>query len=101
MSELVEKINESLKVIRKNSNAEYKIGIVLGTGLGGLVSEIEIEHEINYEEIPHFPLSTVESHSGRLILGKIGNIIPRPVVTSNDTDARKNILLRYFSIQYF
>jgi len=71
MSELLEKINESLKVIKEKSSQSFPIGIILGTGLGGLVKEIEIEHEINYENIPHFPLSTVESHSGKLILGKI------------------------------
>jgi len=71
MSELMSRINESLQVIRKYTKAEFPIGIILGTGLGGLVSEIEVEHEILYSEVPHFPLSTVESHTGKLILGKI------------------------------
>jgi purine-nucleoside phosphorylase len=71
MSELIKKVNESLAVIRTKTNAEYSVGIILGTGLGGLVKEIEVEHEINYSDIPHFPLSTVESHSGKLILGTI------------------------------
>lgn len=71
MSELIQKIQESLKVIKAKSTETYTVGIILGTGLGGLVNEIEIDHEIKYEEIPHFPLSTVESHSGKLILGKI------------------------------
>lgn len=71
MSNLINKINESLKVIREYSNEEYPIGIILGTGLGGLVKEIEVQHQINYEQIPHFPISTVESHHGRLILGKV------------------------------
>jgi len=71
MSELIEKIHESLKIIREKSSESFPIGIILGTGLGGLVKEMEIEHEIKYEDIPHFPLSTVESHSGKLILGKI------------------------------
>ncbi len=71
MSELIAKINETVEVIRKYSKNDFPIGIVLGTGLGGLVSEIKIEHEIKYEDIPHFPLSTVESHSGKLILGSI------------------------------
>jgi purine-nucleoside phosphorylase len=73
MSELIKKINESLAVIREKTDAEFPVGIILGTGLGGLVSEIQIEHEINYSDIPHFPLSTVESHSGKLILGKIND----------------------------
>lgn len=71
MKNLLEKINETLEVVRKFSGKEYPIGIILGTGLGGLVSEIEIEHIIEYDKLPHFPLSTVESHSGKLILGSI------------------------------
>jgi purine-nucleoside phosphorylase len=71
MSELLQMINETLEVIRKKTNDEYEIGIILGTGLGGLVKEIEIEHEIEYADLPHFPLSTVESHKGKLIFGKI------------------------------
>lgn len=47
------------------------IGIILGTGLGGLVNEIEIRQEIHYKDIPNFPLSTVESHAGKLILGNL------------------------------
>jgi len=73
MSELISKINETLEVIRKSSTEEYPFGIVLGTGLGGLVKEIDIKHEIDYGNLPHFPLSTVESHQGKLIFGKIGN----------------------------
>ena len=71
MSELIKKINESLAVIRERTEAIFPVGIILGTGLGGLVNEIQIDYEINYSDIPHFPLSTVESHSGKLILGKI------------------------------
>ncbi|MEN8193033.1 MAG: purine-nucleoside phosphorylase [Bacteroidota bacterium] len=72
MSELLDMINETLKVIRSKSDKQYEVGIILGTGLGGLVSEIEIEHEIEYSQLPHFPLSTVESHSGKLIFGTLG-----------------------------
>ncbi len=71
MSELMNKINETLEVIHHKTKDSYEVGIILGTGLGGLVNEIQIEHEISYSELPHFPLSTVESHSGRLIFGKI------------------------------
>ncbi len=71
MKELLEKINETLEVIRSYVKDEYRIGIILGTGLGGLVKEIEIEAEIDYSLLPHFPLSTVESHHGKLIFGKI------------------------------
>jgi purine-nucleoside phosphorylase len=72
MSELISKINETLEVIKKSAKEDYPFGIVLGTGLGGLVKEIDIKHEIEYENLPHFPLSTVESHQGKLIFGKIG-----------------------------
>jgi purine-nucleoside phosphorylase len=71
MSELISKINETLEVIRKVTNENYPVGIILGTGLGGLVKEIKIADEINYSDLPHFPLSTVESHEGKLIFGKI------------------------------
>jgi purine-nucleoside phosphorylase len=71
MSNLLSKINDTLAVIKKLSGKEYPIGIILGTGLGGLVNEINIEHIIDYDKLPHFPLSTVESHSGKLILGSI------------------------------
>lgn len=64
-------IKEAAKFLQKKTNYTPKIGIILGTGLGKLVSEIDIEYSIPYEKIPHFPVSTVEGHSGRLIFGKI------------------------------
>lgn len=71
MSELISNINETLEVIRKHTSEKYPIGIILGTGLGGLVKEIEVSHEIKYDILPHFPISTVESHHGKLIFGKV------------------------------
>jgi purine-nucleoside phosphorylase len=71
MENLLKKIDETLEVIRKHIKDNYPVGIILGTGLGGLVKEIKIEHEIDYAELPHFPLSTVESHKGKLIFGTI------------------------------
>ncbi len=71
MDNIISKINETLEVIRKSTKDNYSVGIILGTGLGGLVHEIEIEHEIDYGHLPHFPLSTVESHKGKLIFGSI------------------------------
>ncbi len=62
-------IEEAVSVIREQLSANPGIGIILGTGLGGLVDEMEIEKEIPYQQIPHFPVSTVESHSGKLIIG--------------------------------
>jgi purine-nucleoside phosphorylase len=73
MSDLITKINETISAIRKFTNENYPVGIILGTGLGGLVKDINVEHEIDYANLPYFPLSTVESHNGKLIFGKIGN----------------------------
>jgi purine-nucleoside phosphorylase len=71
MSELLNKINETVEVIRAKTSKDYAIGIILGTGLGGLVKDMKVEFEFDYEELPHFPLSTVESHHGKLLFGKI------------------------------
>jgi purine-nucleoside phosphorylase len=68
---VIQHINDALGVIRKHTKAEPNVGIILGTGLGGLVKEIEKETEISYGDIPHFPVSTVESHEGKLIFGTL------------------------------
>ncbi|KUG09718.1 purine-nucleoside phosphorylase [Solirubrum puertoriconensis] len=49
-----------------------EFGIILGTGLGALAKEVQVEHALSYADIPHFPVSTVESHAGRLLLGTLG-----------------------------
>ena len=69
---MLEKIRATANFIKEKSKLNPDIGIILGTGLGGLVNEIEIVDSIPYQEIPNFPVSTVEGHSGRLILGKLG-----------------------------
>ena len=69
---MLKKIKESAEFLQKKTNCNPQVGIILGTGLGGLVNEIDIEHSISYEDIPNFPLSTVEGHSGRLIFGNLG-----------------------------
>jgi len=68
---LKETINEAAQFIRDKTKLLPQIGIILGTGLGSLAEGINVEAKISYEEIPHFPISTVESHTGRLILGKL------------------------------
>lgn len=68
---MLEKINQSVAFIREKTNFNPEVGIILGTGLGGLVREITIEHSLNYQDIPHFPVSTVEGHQGRLIFGTL------------------------------
>ena len=69
---MLQTIKESATFLKERTNYKPQVGIILGTGLGGLVAEIEIEHSISYKDIPHFPVSTVEGHSGRLIFGKLG-----------------------------
>jgi purine-nucleoside phosphorylase len=66
-----EKLQETVTYLKNEGFLNPAIGIVLGTGLGGLVSEIEVIKAIDYDEIPHFPVSTVESHHGKLIYGTI------------------------------
>jgi purine-nucleoside phosphorylase len=62
---------ESIEYLKGSSDMIPETGIILGTGLGGLVSHIDIENEINYQDIPHFPVSTVEGHQGKLIFGHL------------------------------
>lgn len=69
----LEQLNEAYEHIRKQISGEPEIGIILGTGLGKLVDEIKIEKTIPYNFIPYFPISTVESHFGKLIFGTIGD----------------------------
>jgi purine-nucleoside phosphorylase len=69
---MLEKIKESAAFIQSKTSIKPSIGIILGTGLGGLVKEINVIDTISYEEIPNFPVSTVESHSGKLIFGELG-----------------------------
>lgn len=69
---MLEKIKTSTEYLKNKTQFNPEVGIILGTGLGDLVNEIEIQHSISYEEIPNFPVSTVEGHSGRLIFGVLG-----------------------------
>ncbi|MDG1428755.1 MAG: purine-nucleoside phosphorylase [Crocinitomicaceae bacterium] len=69
---MLEKFKESRDYIKTRTDVQPTIGIILGTGLGGLVNEINIIDEIAYEDIPNFPVSTVQSHSGKLIFGELG-----------------------------
>ncbi len=66
---LYDEIQEAVAYIRQKSDFQPRYGIILGTGLGNLVDEMEIEREIPYRGIPHFPESTVQSHRGKLYLG--------------------------------
>lgn len=66
---MMQKIEEAVALIRKSGMDAPEVGIILGTGLGGLVDKIRIEKVLEYREIPHFPISTVEFHTGKLIYG--------------------------------
>lgn len=68
---MLKKIKETLDFLKSKGIESPEIGIVLGTGLGKMVDEIEAEITIDYTDIPHFPLSTVESHKGKLIYGHL------------------------------
>jgi len=69
---MLNKIKETTDFIQKKVDTKPQIGIILGTGLGGLVNEIDVKHTLAYETIPNFPVSTVEGHSGKLIFGVLG-----------------------------
>jgi len=66
-----QKLQETTKYIRKQTSLVPKVGIVLGTGLSGVMEGVEQEASISYEDIPHFPVSTVESHLGNMLLGHL------------------------------
>ena len=70
---LLEKIESAKEYIMQKASCSPQIGIVLGTGLGGLVERIDEEKSIPYKELPSFPQSTVESHMGNLVLGAMGD----------------------------
>jgi len=74
MQTLLQQINDTAAYLQKFNYHQAKVGIVLGTGLGELVQHIQVEKSIPYHEIPHFPESTVESHKGQLICGRIGAV---------------------------
>ncbi|MBI2423235.1 MAG: purine-nucleoside phosphorylase [Candidatus Hydrogenedentes bacterium] len=69
--ELFDQIEEAAAAVRTACPLPPQIGIILGTGLGSLAKEIEGAHSIDYEDIPHFPHSTVDSHAGQLLLGTL------------------------------
>lgn len=74
---MLQKIQEAAEFIQSHIDFTPQTGIILGTGLGALSKEVELAATIPYDAIPHFPVSTVESHSGRLLLGKLSG---KPVV---------------------
>jgi purine-nucleoside phosphorylase len=74
---MLEQITETIQYITERTDFKPEVGIILGTGLSGLSDEIEQSFSFNYAEIPHFPVSTVQSHKGSLIFGLLHGV---PVV---------------------
>lgn len=74
LSITAQNFSETLSYIRRYYTGKPTVGIVLGTGMGKLADAIEVEHSLAYNFIPHFAISTVESHFGKLIFGKLGGI---------------------------
>lgn len=72
-----DKIMEAAAFLRPYNTGNATIGVVLGSGLGNFVQEIEVQNEIEYDSIPHFPVSTVEGHHGKLIFGSIAG---KPII---------------------
>src|SRR5688500_7238661 len=70
--ELRSSLDHGVEAVRRRSALVPDVAIILGTGLGALAREIQVETAIKYADIPQFPLSTVESHSGQLLLGTLG-----------------------------
>lgn len=78
MEGLAERIQDAVEVIRGQWAESARVGLILGTGLGGLAEQVDVEATFAYEEIPHFPRSTAPSHKGQLVCGRLGDL---PVVT--------------------
>ena len=74
MLELAREIEEAAEVIRRQWSERPKVGVILGTGLGGLAEHIEIQAKLGYESIPHFPRSTAISHAGQLVCGLLEGV---------------------------
>ena len=72
---MLQKIQETADFLKSKIKTNPKTGIILGTGLGNLVTQITEATEIPYETIPNFPVSTVEGHSGKLIVGLLGGVL--------------------------
>ncbi|MER3463285.1 MAG: purine-nucleoside phosphorylase [Chitinophagaceae bacterium] len=72
-----EKLTEATEFLKPYADQSPKIGVILGSGLGNFVNEIVIHKEVSYKDIPHFSVSTVQGHSGKLLFGSIGD---KPII---------------------
>lgn len=71
---MLQKLRQSVRFLETNTGFKPDAGIILGSGLGGLVKELKTEHVFGYETIPNFPVSTVEGHQSRMYFGTLGNV---------------------------
>ncbi len=71
MLELFEQIEAAVQAIKQQWDQQARAGIILGTGLGSLTQQIQVEAALDYDQIPHFPRSTATSHRGRLVCGQL------------------------------
>jgi purine-nucleoside phosphorylase len=71
MTDVTQTLAETLSYLKNNYSHAPQVGIVLGSGLGNFIDEVTVEKEISYSDIPHFPLSTVEGHRGKLVFGNL------------------------------
>ncbi|MEY3059336.1 MAG: hypothetical protein RL000_688 [Bacteroidota bacterium] len=71
---VLDKVRDAVAFLQSKTANQIKVGVVLGSGLGSFIDEMKIDLEIPYSEIPYFPLSTVEGHSGKLIFGSLGDV---------------------------
>lgn len=72
MSSLVHKLQETVAFIKQKYADQPRVGVVLGSGLGNFLKEMEVDLSISYHDIPHFPVSTVEGHDGKMVFGTLG-----------------------------
>lgn len=70
-TDILRQLDETVQFLQKQYATKPLVGIVLGSGLGNFIEEIEVEKEVAYTDIPHFPVSTVEGHKGKLVFGKL------------------------------
>ena len=68
---MIHKLEEATAFLKRRGYDNPDVGVVLGTGLGKLIDKIEVLETINYKNIPHFPVATMEYHAGHLICGKV------------------------------
>jgi len=67
-------VEEAVAWLRKQTDLQPRVGVLTGTGLGETIKDMQVKATFDYRQIPHFPLSTVQSHPGRLLVGKVGGV---------------------------